>query len=117
MNRLISKQRLAERRRRRTRAKLHGTADRPRLSVHFSNLHVTAQLIDDELQTTLAYVTTVGAKTSGSQSQKAAWVGSQIAKKAASRKVKKVIFDRGAHLYHGRVKALAEAARQAGLEF
>lgn len=117
MNRLAAKRTLAKRRQLRTRARLHGTAERPRLSVHFSNLHITAQLIDDDKQATLAYATTVGAKTSGTLSKKAMVVGEQIAKKAQAAKVKRVIFDRGAQAYHGRVKALADAARKAGLEF
>jgi len=105
-------------RRHRVRATVEGTAERPRLSVHVSNMHVTAQLIDDAAQSTLAYVSTVGAKSqSGTMTEKAAWVGTEIAKKAKANKVTKVVFDRGSRLYHGRVKALADAARNAGLEF
>lgn len=105
-------------RRHRVRATVAGTAERPRLSVHVSNLHVTAQLIDDAAQNTLAYVSTVGAKSvSGTMTEKAAWVGAEIAKKAKAKKVTTVVFDRGSRLYHGRVKALAEAARNGGLEF
>ncbi len=102
---------------RRTRSTAHGTNERPRLSVHISNRHITAQIIDDTAGKTLAYATTVGSKTEGKMSEKAAFVGGEIAKKAAKAKVKKVIFDRGSRRYHGRVKALAEAARAAGLEF
>lgn len=101
----------------RTRAKIHGTSDRPRLSVHFSNLHITAQVIDDDKKVTLAYVTTVGSKMTGSKTEKAAKIGAEIAKKAKAAKVSKVVFDRGSKLYAGRMKALADAARKEGLEF
>ena len=101
----------------RTRAKIHGTAERPRLTVHFSNLHITAQVIDDDKKVTLAYATTVGAKMTGTKTEKAAKIGEEIAKKAKSAKVKKVVFDRGSKLYAGRMTALADAARKEGLEF
>ena len=101
----------------RTRAKIHGTADRPRLTVHFSNLHITAQVIDDDKKVTLAYVTTVGTKATGSMAERAAKVGTEIAKKAKAAKVSKVVFDRGSKLYAGRMSALADAARKEGLEF
>ena len=101
----------------RTRAKIHGTSDRPRLAVHFSNLHITAQVIDDDKKTTLAYATTKGAKMTGTKTEKAALIGTEIAKKAKAAKVKRVVFDRGAKLYAGRMNALAEAARKEGLEF
>lgn len=102
----------------RVRATVHGTAARPRLSVHVSNLHITAQLIDDDAKNTLAYISTVGAKDAkGTMTEKATWIGAEIAKKAQAKKVTAVVFDRGAKLYHGRVKALADAARNAGLEF
>lgn len=103
---------------RRVRAKVSGTAERPRLSVNVSNRHVIAQLIDDVAQKTIAYVTTVGAKTaSGTMTERAEWVGTEIAKKAKTAKINSVVFDRGSRLYHGRVQALADAARKAGLEF
>lgn len=101
----------------RTRAKIHGTADRPRLTVHFSNQHITAQIIDDDKKVTLAYATTVGAKATGTKTEKAAKIGTDIAKKAKSAKISKVVFDRGAKIYAGRMSALAEAARKEGLEF
>jgi large subunit ribosomal protein L18 len=104
-------------RKRRIRAIVSGTAARPRLSVHVSNLHVSAQLIDDEASKTLASVTTVGTKQAGTMTDKAAWVGAEIAKKAKTAKIKSVVFDRNGKLYHGRVKALADAARKEGLEF
>lgn len=101
----------------RTRAKISGTSERPRLSVHFSNQHITAQVIDDEKKVTLAYATTVGSKISGSMIEKATKIGEEIAKKAKAKKVKKVVFDRGSKLYAGRMSALADAARKEGLEF
>ena len=101
----------------RTRAKISGTSERPRLSVHFSNQHITAQVIDDEEKVTLAYATTVGSKISGSMIEKATKIGEEIAKKAKAKKVKKVVFDRGSKLYAGRMSALADAARKEGLEF
>lgn len=104
-------------RKRRIRSTVSGTAERPRLSVHVSNLHVSAQVIDDANHKTLAAVSTVGAKQTGSMTEKAAWVGGEIAKKAKAAKVKSVVFDRNGKIYHGRVKALADAARKEGLEF
>ena len=101
----------------RTRAKIHGTSERPRLSVHFSNMHITAQIIDDDKKVTLAYATTVGTKMTGTKTEKAAKIGEEIAKKAKTAKVKKVVFDRGSKLYAGRMSALADAARKEGLEF
>lgn len=102
----------------RVRSVVSGTAKRPRLSVYVSNLHITAQLIDDDASKTVAHVTTVGQKTlKGTMTDKAVWVGEEIAKQAKAKKVKAVVFDRGGKLYHGRVAALADAARKAGLEF
>lgn len=102
----------------RVRTLVSGTARRPRLSVHISNLHVSAQLIDDTSHRSLAYVTTAGKKSvQGTKTEKAAWVGTQIAAAAKAAKIKEIVFDRGGKLYHGRVAALAEAARKAGLEF
>ena len=101
----------------RTRAKIHGTAERPRLTVHISNLNITAQVIDDDKQATLAYATTVGKKLKGTKSEKAAEIGAEIAKAAKKVNINKVVFDRGSKLYAGRMSALAEAARKEGLEF
>ena len=108
---------LKEYRAKRTRAKIHGTAERPRLSVHFSNLHITAQVIDDDKGVTLASATTVGKKLTGTKTERAVQIGAEIAKAAKAKKIKKVVFDRGAKLYAGRMHALAEAARKEGLEF
>lgn len=105
-------------RRNRIRSVVSGTAQRPRLSVHVSNMNITAQLIDDDNNKTLSYVTTVGQKSlSGTMTEKSIWIGEQIAVQAKAIKVKSVVFDRGGKLYHGRVAALADAARKAGLEF
>ena len=101
----------------RTRAKIHGTAERPRLTVHFSNQHITAQIIDDDKKTTLAYATTVGSKITGTKVEKASVIGTEIAKKAKAAKISKVVFDRGSKLYAGRMAAVADAARKEGLEF
>ncbi len=102
---------------RRTRAKLHGTADRPRLSVNISNKHIIAQIIDDDKKVTLAYATTVGSKITGTKTEMAAVIGKEIATKAKKAKIKCVMFDRGSKLYAGRMAALADAARKEGLEF
>jgi large subunit ribosomal protein L18 len=103
---------------RRVRAKVSGSTERPRLSVHVSNRHITAQLIDDTTHSTIAYISTVGSKAAkGTMTERAAWVGEEIAKKAKAAKVKAIVFDRGSRLYHGRVQALADAVRNAGLEF
>lgn len=117
MSRLLSKKQNIERRANRVRTTVRGTSERPRLSVNISNLHIYAQIIDDEKHVTLAQATTVGQKLTGTRSEQAAGVGSEIAKKAKAKKIKKVAFDRGPRLYHGRVKALADAARKEGLEF
>lgn len=105
------------RRRVRIRASVSGTAERPRLSVYISNQHVTAQLIDDVSGRTLAASSSKTSETKGSLSEQAAWVGQDIAAKALKTKIKRVIFDRNARKYHGRVKLLADKARAAGLEF
>lgn len=102
----------------RIRSIVSGTADRPRLRVTISNLHVTAQLIDDTAGKTIVYVTTVGQKSlKGTMTEKAVWAGTEIAAAAKAKKIKAVVFDRGGKLYHGRVAALADTARKAGLEF
>ena len=105
-------------RKNRVRSVVSGTAERPRLSVHISNRHITAQVIDDSTHKTVAFVSTVGSKAAkGSMTERAEWVGGEIAKKTKAAKVSAVVFDRGSHIYHGRIQALADAARKAGLEF
>lgn len=104
-------------RKNRVRSKVSGTQDRPRLTVTISNKHVSAQIIDDVKQHTLAAATTVGAKQTGTMTELAAFVGSDIAKKAKKAKVNAVVFDRNGSQYAGRLSALADAARKEGLEF
>ena len=118
MNSLAHKLRNRTQRKKRIRSVVSGTAERPRLSVFISNQHITAQLIDDVNKKTIAYVTTVGNKTArGTMTEKAALIGDEIGKLAKAAKIKAVVFDRGGKLYHGRVAALADAARKTGLEF
>ena len=104
-------------RKNRVRSTVSGTAERPRLTVTVSNLHVSAQIIDDVAGKTLAAATTVGSKAGGTLTEKAAVVGKDIATKAKKAKVTKVVFDRNGRKYAGRLKALADAARNEGLEF
>jgi large subunit ribosomal protein L18 len=104
-------------RKRRVRATVKGSAARPRLCVSISLNHISAQIIDDDKSATITAVTTVGKDIKGSMTDKAVYVGKEIAHKALKLKVKKVVFDRNHKLYHGRVKALADSARQEGLEF
>jgi large subunit ribosomal protein L18 len=104
-------------RKNRVRSKVTGTAERPRLSVTISNKHVSAQLIDDVASKTLAASTTVGTKQTGTISEQAVFVGSDIAKKAKKAKITTVVFDRNGRQYAGRLHALADAARGEGLEF
>lgn len=112
----LKKQNLALRKGR-VRAKISGTAERPRLTVTISNLHVSAQLIDDVAQKTLVSATTVGLKAKGSKTELAAKIGTEIAKKAKKAKINTVVFDRNGRQYAGRLHALADAARKEGLEF
>lgn len=117
MNKLAKKLLNKSLRKNRVRAKVTGTAARPRLTVTISNMHVSAQLIDDVTQNTLAASTTVGTKQTGSLSEQAAFVGTDIAKKAKKAKITSVVFDRNGRQYAGRLAALADAARKEGLEF
>ena len=117
MDKLAHKLHNRSQRAHRVRATVSGTIERPRLSVHISNLHVSAQVINDQTSTTLVAVSTVGSKATGTMTEKAVWVGAEVAKRAKAAKVNKVVFDRAGKLYHGRIKALADAARENGLEF
>ncbi|GGN62675.1 MULTISPECIES: 50S ribosomal protein L18 [Oceanobacillus] len=104
----------------RVRRDVIGTAERPRLNVFRSNKHIYAQLIDDENRVTVSSASTVDKElniSEGGNIEAAKQVGEAVAKRAIEKGVKTVVFDRGGYLYHGRVKALAEAAREAGLEF
>jgi large subunit ribosomal protein L18 len=108
-----------QRRHRRVRGKVVGTAERPRLVVSRSNRGIVAQLVDDASGRTLASATSLQVAKSfkGNKTAQAAEVGKLLAQKAKTAKIGAVVFDRGGYLYHGRVKALADAAREGGLEF
>jgi large subunit ribosomal protein L18 len=102
----------------RVRGKISGTAERPRLNVFRSNTNIYAQLIDDVAGVTLASASTLDkANQGGTKVEQATKVGAAIAKSAADKNIVDVVFDRGGYLYHGRVQALAEAARENGLKF
>jgi large subunit ribosomal protein L18 len=113
-----SRKEQVRRRHRRVRKKISGTAERPRLVVYRSNKHVYAQVVDDEAGHTLAAASTLD-KTlpSGCNVTTAAAVGKAVAERALAAGVTTVVFDRGGRIYHGRVKSLADAAREAGLRF
>ena len=119
----ISNQRRTGRLRRHTRVrkKIHGTAERPRLSLYRSNKHLILQVIDDDRGVTIASATSVEADVrkagGGSTVSAATQLGRLVAERAKAAGVNKVVFDRGGYLYQGRVAAVAEAAREAGLEF
>lgn len=109
-----------ERRKQRVRKKVEGTAERPRLNVHRTNKHIYAQIIDDSTGKTLVASSTIAKGFSDSEAKKigaAKAVGQAVAKLAKEKGVTKVVFDRSGYIYHGRVKALADGAREAGLEF
>jgi large subunit ribosomal protein L18 len=102
----------------RIRQKISGTAECPRLSVYRSNLHIHVQLIDDAKGVTLAATSSLKLKLAkGANLAAAKQVGTEIAKLATTKKISKIVFDRSGYLYHGRIKALAEAARAGGLKF
>lgn len=101
----------------RARIKIHGTAKRPRLSVYRSAKHISAQLINDDTGKTLTAISDKEVKAGKNKTETAAIVGTALAKKAAKAKIKTVVFDKGHCRYHGRIKALAEAARKEGLKF
>lgn len=117
MSNHLAKKRLGKvLRKNRVRNRLFGTAQRPRLSVTISNIHVSAQLIDDESGKTLVAATTVGSKAKGTMTEKAATIGKNLAESAKKSKITKAVFDRNGRIYAGRLKALAEALRQEGIE-
>jgi large subunit ribosomal protein L18 len=118
----LSRKQQTQKRHRRLRRNLTGTANRPRLAVFRSNNHIYAQLIDDNAQSTLCSASTVDKELRASVSTGATCdvsvaVGQLVAKRALAKGISQVVFDRGGNLYHGRVKALADAAREAGLQF
>jgi large subunit ribosomal protein L18 len=106
-----------QRRHARVRSVVFGTKDRPRLAVFRSASHIYAQLIDDEQGKTLAQASSMSIKTKNAKTDKSVEVGKNIAEQAKALKIEHVSFDRGGFRYHGRVKALADAAREAGLQF
>ena len=101
----------------RMRHKISGTPERPRLAVFRSTNHIYAQIIDDTVGNTLVAASTLELKPEGTKTEAAKLVGEAIAKKALDKGITKVVFDRGGNLYHGRIQALAEGAREAGLDF
>lgn len=122
MDRLQKKKAGLKRRQRRVRAKIFGTAERPRLSVHRTNANIYAQVIDDADAKTICSASTLdpafrATGKLGSNKEAATFVGGLIAKRAIEKGVSTVTFDRGGRIYHGRVKALADGARTAGLNF
>ena len=122
MNKFKAKKVQLERRKRRVRAKIFGTAERPRLAVHRTNAHIYAQVIDDADAKTICSASTLDAEFRatgklGSNKDAAEFVGELIGKRAIEAGVTEVTFDRGGRIYHGRVKALADGARNAGLKF
>ena len=108
-----------QRRHQRIRNRVHGTAERPRLNVFRSSAHIHVQIIDDVAGHTLAAASSLEgpAREAGTKTDKARVVGRLAAERARERGITKVVFDRGGYLYHGRVKAVADGARAAGLEF
>ena len=119
----LSRKLQTQKRHRRLRRHLSGTSARPRLAVFRSNNHIYAQVIDDEAQSTLCSASTVdkelrtGLSTNGARCDASVAVGELVAKRAIAKGIQQVVFDRGGNLYHGRIKALADAAREAGLQF
>ncbi|MBS9335547.1 50S ribosomal protein L18 [Fructobacillus sp. M1-13] len=111
------KNKLRARRHKRVRGKVSGTAARPRLNVFRSNVNIYAQLIDDVAGVTLASASSQSADVTGTKVEQAVKVGEMIAKNAKAAKIEEVVFDRGGYVYHGRVKALADSARENGLKF
>ncbi|MBD5460437.1 MAG: 50S ribosomal protein L18 [Lachnospiraceae bacterium] len=122
MVRKKSRQQVRVKKHMRIRNRFTGTAERPRLSVFRSNNHMYAQIIDDTVGNTLVSASTLEKEVSGELEKTndvdaAAYVGTVIAKRAIEKGIKQVVFDRGGYIYHGKVAALADAAREAGLEF
>lgn len=118
----INRRAAREKRRRRIRSKINGSAQRPRLNVFRSNQHIYAQVIDDVRKHTLVAASTMDADlrpqlSDNTKVEEAKLVGRLIAERAQAAGIKQVVFDRGGYLYHGRIKALADAAREAGLDF
>ena len=117
MSKLNHKQMLLQRRRKRVRKKISGTAEEPRLSVRRSLNHIYAQLIDDVSGITLAQASSLSLKIPGANVEAAKQVGKRLAEEAKKKKIARINFDRNGRRFHGRTKALADAAREAGLKF
>lgn len=115
----LNRKKVRQRIHRRIRKKVSGTAACPRLAVSYSNQHIYAQVIDDVAGNTLCSASSLdkSVENAASNQTTAEKVGELVAKRAKEAKIEKVVFDRGGHLYHGKIKALADAARKAGLEF
>lgn len=115
----INRKTIRQRIHKRIRRKVTGTAARPRLAVHYSNQHIYAQVIDDSVGKTLISASTMDKsfENASSNVESARKVGQLLAERAKGSNISAVVFDRGGHLYHGKVKALADAAREAGLQF
>ncbi len=117
-----SKKAIREKRHYRLRANINGTASKPRLSVYRSNMHIYAQIIDDTVGTTLVSASTLDKELKGAFAhtntvEAAEKVGALVAKRAKAQGIETVVFDRGGYIYHGKIAALADAAREAGLQF
>jgi large subunit ribosomal protein L18 len=115
----INRKSIRQRIHKRIRRKVDGTPERPRLAVHYSNQHIYAQVIDDSAGKTLVSASTMDKsfEKSSSNFESARKVGQLLAERAKGSNISAVVFDRGGHLYHGKVKALADAAREGGLQF
>lgn len=113
----MTKEQARHRRKIRIRKRISGTADRPRLVVFRSNTHIYAQMVDDVNGCTLVSSSTQALKTAGGTKDAAAAVGKDIAAKAQEKNITQVVFDRNGYIYHGRIKALADGAREGGLKF
>ena len=120
---ILSRKKQTQKRHKRLRRNIGGTSNRPRLAVFRSNNHIYAQVIDDLSQSTICSASTldkelrVNLEKGGSTCDSSTAVGELVAKRALEKGIQQVVFDRGGNLYHGRVKALADAAREAGLKF
>ena len=115
----INRKSIRQRIHKRIRRKVTGTAERPRLAVHYSNQHIYAQVIDDSVGKTLVSASTMDKsfEKASANVESAQKVGQLLAERAKGSNISAVVFDRGGHLYHGKVKALADAARDGGLQF
>ena len=114
---MLKKQLKRQRIHKKIRSEMFGTALRPRLSVFRSSQHIYAQLIDDDSAKVLVQINDVKMKTKGNKTAKSVEVGKLIAKEALAKKIETVVFDRAGYIFHGRVKAVADGAREGGLKF